>query len=80
MDSKPWYQSRAIWGGIVAIASPAIAFAAHVTIGQGDIASAADALASIGSGIGGLIAIYGRIKATRLIAPASPAATNPSNS
>jgi hypothetical protein len=51
-----------------------------VTIGQGDIASAADALASIGSGVGGLIAIYGRIKATRVIAPAPPAATNPSNS
>jgi hypothetical protein len=78
-QSKPWYASRTVWGGLVAVAAPVIGMMLHVTVGVGDQAVLVDALTGIGSGVGGLIAVYGRVKATEKIAP-PPAATNPSNS
>jgi len=66
MDSKPWYTSTTVWGGIIAAASPLIGVIFHVNLAS-ESAAIADALAALGAGIGGLIAVYGRTKATTTI-------------
>ena len=62
-ESKPWYASTAVWGGVLAALSPLIALAGY----QIDAGQAADILAAVGSLIGGALAVYGRVRATALI-------------
>ncbi|MCO6186680.1 hypothetical protein [Rhizobium sp. L1K21] len=63
-DLKLWYQSRTVWGALIAIlASVAQMGGVHVdTSTQGDIAAN---LVSLSGALGGLIAIYGRVKANK---------------
>ena len=72
MDSKPWYQSKTMWGAILAILAPVIGQLLHHSFSDTDIQSGADAFAAIGSGIGGIVAIYGRTKATTAITATTP--------
>jgi len=69
--SKPWYTSKTVWGGIVTIAAGAAGtfFGIHAT--NGDINQVVDNLTTLGEAasmivgaVGGLIAVYGRFKAT----------------
>ena len=65
--SKAWYASSGVWGGVLAVAAPIAGVVLKVSIGGDEIALAAEALAAIGGGVGGLLAIYGRVKATQRI-------------
>jgi len=63
---KKWYESRAVWGGLIAVGAAAVgAFGIVVdTETQGQIAD----LIVVGVGsVGGLLAIYGRVKAAKPI-------------
>ena len=55
-----------MWGGIVALIS-AGAGALHYSVSPADAANAVELFSSIATGIGSLIAIYGRIVATKKI-------------
>lgn len=66
-DSKPWYASSAVWGGILAAVVPLAALLLHINVNDIDTQTLAAALAAIGGGIGGVIAIVGRIRATKQI-------------
>ena len=61
--SKAWYASSGVWGGVLAVAAPVASVVLKVSIGGDDIALAGEALAAIGGVVGGLLAIYGRVKA-----------------
>lgn len=63
---KPWYQSKTVWGGLIAVAAPLLKMAGLDVDPalQGDIADAAVTLAGA---LGGLIAIYGRLSASASI-------------
>lgn len=63
-QDKNWWQSKAVWGGIIAfLAGIAGLFGIVVPEAvQGDLTTHVTALAGA---IGGLIAVYGRIKAER---------------
>ncbi len=61
--SKAWYASSGVWGGVLAVAAPIAGVVLKVSIGGDEIALAAEALAAIGGGAGGLVAIWGRLKA-----------------
>ncbi len=65
-DGKPWWQSNSIWGGIVAgLAGLAGLFGYQLDRAlQVDIASWIVGLASL---IGGVWAIFGRVKASKKI-------------
>jgi hypothetical protein len=63
-ESKPWYASTAVWGGVLAALSPLIALAGY----EVDAGQAADLLAALGSLVGGALAVYGRVRATAVIA------------
>lgn len=62
-EGKPWWQSRAVWGGLVAaFAGVGAVFGLEVNEAEAlEVAMAASAA------FGGLLAVYGRVKATRPI-------------
>lgn len=63
---KPWYQSRVIWGGIISILAPIAGFLG-VEIAP-DVASDIATLAATAGGlVGGGLAIWGRLRATKPI-------------
>lgn len=64
---KPWYQSKGVIGGIVAALSPIVAVLFGVDFGAEEQAALTDLIIQgIGVG-GGLVAIYGRVKAEHRI-------------
>jgi hypothetical protein len=72
-DTKPWYESIAVWGGLIACLSPLLRLLGY----EVDTVQATDLLTECGSLVGGVLAIVGRITATKLIAktPRGPSAT-----
>lgn len=63
-EKKQWWESRTIWGGLVAIGAAvagAFGIAADETT-QGDIT---DLIMVIAGAVGGLLAIYGRLRAEK---------------
>ncbi|PNQ25498.1 hypothetical protein C2E26_08490 [Rhizobium sp. YIC5082] len=67
MDStKAWYQSRTIWGALVAVFAPLFSIAG-LDLPTGLQGELADGLVTVAGGIGGLVALYGRLSATSAI-------------
>ncbi len=67
MDStKPWYQSRTVWGALIAVFAPLFGVAG-LHLAPGIEAELADGLVAVAGGIGGLLALYGRLSATSAI-------------
>lgn len=63
---KPWYASTAIWGGLVAVASGVLAVRG-ISVGAAEQELAVQLLTAVASTVGGALAIYGRVKASRRI-------------
>ena len=67
---KAFFASKTVWGAIVALGGSALTLG-HFTLTPADMAQAVDSLATIASAAGALIAIYGRVVASKKIrAPA----------
>ncbi|SMD10937.1 hypothetical protein [Rhizobium sp. RU36D] len=64
--AKLWYQSKTIWGGLIAVLAAA-ARLAGLEIGADIQAELVDAAMTLAGAIGGLLAIYGRLAATKPI-------------
>lgn len=62
--SKPWWKSKAILGGVVAIVSGIATSVFGVDVGSENVGEVVFGLAAA---IGGGIAIYGRVKANTVI-------------
>lgn len=71
-DTKAWYTSVGTWGGILAVIVPLVGMAFHLNISDVQTQEIAAYLAAVGSVVAGGIALYGRIKATKQIAPQPP--------
>jgi len=75
MDAvKPWYQSSGVWGGLLAVIAPVAGYFGYSFTAE-DAQAVADGLTQLivlGSGVasiaGGLIAIVGRVRASKKIA------------
>ena len=65
-QAKPAIQSRAVIGGIIAVGA-GIAGLFGVPVDAGTQASLATTVVDLASAIGGLMAIWGRLKATHVI-------------
>ena len=65
-DVKAWYQSRTVWGALIAILA-SLANAAGVQVTSGDEAELADLLVAAVGTVGGFIALIGRISARRQV-------------
>jgi cytochrome bd-type quinol oxidase subunit 1 len=65
-SEKNWFQSKTIWGSVVAILA-AIGSAFGIPIDIASQSELADALVQVGGAIGALFAIYGRFSASERI-------------
>ncbi len=65
-DTKPWWQSKTLWGAIVTLGSTVLGLAG-LDFGDVDSDTLIDVLTSLGAAIGGVLAIFGRITAKNRI-------------
>lgn len=65
-DSKKWYASKAVWGGIVALLAVLLGAFGYTITGD-DQSALIETLSVIGGSIGSLLAIYGRISASKKV-------------
>jgi hypothetical protein len=63
-DTKAWYLSKTVWGGILAIAASGMSLAG-VDLGALDQAELADQIPALLGAVGGIIAVAGRLSARR---------------
>jgi hypothetical protein len=63
---KGFLESKAVWGGIVALAGSALGIG-HYTLSTADAAQAVELVVSITTAVGSLVAIYGRVVASKKI-------------
>ncbi len=68
---KNWYQSKTIWGALIAVAASALQLAG-LEIGAQDQAELADIAVTLTGAVGGLLALYGRLVATGSIGGKAP--------
>lgn len=66
--TKTWWQSKTIWGGLIAVAA-AVMKASGADLSLSDQNGIADAIINLSGAIGGILAIYGRLSARGTIAP-----------
>jgi hypothetical protein len=67
VEEKPWYESKTIWGSLVAIAA-SLSAALGVGIDGTTQAELASIIVQFAAAAGSLVAIYGRLMATDIIA------------
>lgn len=67
VEEKSWYQSKTIWGSLVSVAA-ALAASFGITVDASSQSDIATAIVQIVGGAGALLAVYGRLKATQIIA------------
>lgn len=65
-DMKPWYLSRTIWASLVAICL-SVAGALGVSTNAIDGVGLTDALLQAATGVAALVALFGRLSASRKI-------------
>ncbi|MGG7518523.1 hypothetical protein ACQ3G6_11610 [Allorhizobium undicola] len=68
-ETKPWYVSRTVWGALVAIAAAGLHMSG-IDLAVADQAALSDQLVALAGAAGGLLALYGRLRAKKEIAPA----------
>jgi hypothetical protein len=65
-ESKSWYESKTVWGGLIALIA-GVAGIFGIDIGIEDQATIVNSLIAVGSAVGGLLAVYGRFTADKNI-------------
>ncbi|MBO6814636.1 MAG: hypothetical protein JJ891_07235 [Rhizobiaceae bacterium] len=66
VDEKNWYESRTIWGALMAVTA-SFAGMAGVTIDTMTQGELVEAIIQLVGGAGALLAVYGRLAATNII-------------
>lgn len=65
-DTKSWLASKTVWGGVIAVLA-AVAGLFGLPIDTGMQEEAVAILTAIAGGVGGLLAIWGRLKANKRV-------------
>ncbi|NTF31269.1 hypothetical protein [Rhizobium skierniewicense] len=65
-EMKAWYQSKTVWGALIAVVAPLL-HVVGLNLPAGFENDLAEGLMTVAGGVGGLIALYGRLAATRAI-------------
>lgn len=66
-NTKPWWQSMTIWGGLGQLLVLVAGIAAGIAPDPADTAHASSAVVEIATGIFALLSILGRFRATKKI-------------
>lgn len=66
-DTKKWYESKGVWGGVIAVLAAIAAPVFGVTIDEIEQGNLVDIAVGIAGVIGGALAAWGRIRATKTI-------------
>lgn len=67
VEEKNWYQSKTIWGALIAVAASFVS-AIGISIDATAQSDLAEAILQLITALGAMTAIYGRLSATELIA------------
>ena len=65
-DFKSLFASRTFWGGVIAVLAGVLGFFGY-ELGGADQSALIEAGAAVAAAVGGVIAIWGRVKASKLI-------------
>lgn len=65
-ETKPWYLSRTVWGALIAIAA-SLGGAFGIVFSEQDQAALSDAILEIVGALGAVVALYGRLSASRML-------------
>jgi hypothetical protein len=63
---KPWWASKGVWGGLVAVAA-GVAGAFGYVVSPEDQATVVEGIVALVGIFGGGLAVYGRIRASKLV-------------
>lgn len=63
-ETKPWWASKGVWGGVVAAAA-GLAGLWGVTVGPAEVEQIVTLFTAVTSAVAGLVAVWGRIRASR---------------
>lgn len=67
MDNiKSWYQSKTVWGALIAVLAPLL-HVVGLNLPTGIEEELAEGLVTVAGGVGGLVALYGRLSANSII-------------
>jgi len=66
VEEKAWYESKTIWGSLVAVAA-ALSATLGVSLDGPTQSQLAEVVVQLAGAIGALVAIYGRLSATDII-------------
>ncbi len=67
-DTKPWWQSRGIWGGLIALVATAVSVLLHKTIPADSQSALVDGIIALAQAVGGILAVWGRATAIEKVA------------
>jgi hypothetical protein len=62
-ELKNWYQSKTVWGALIAVAASALHLAG-LDIGADEQGELVNIAVTLAGAVGGLLALYGRVVAT----------------
>lgn len=65
-ETKSWYMSKTVWGGLIAVAAGA-AGAFGYTVAPDDQAQIVDAAVVVATLVGGLLSVFGRVMASKAV-------------
>lgn len=65
-DTKKWYMSKSVWGGMIAVAA-AVAGAFGFSIGAEEQSILAESAVAVAGIVGAVVAVVGRVKASKKI-------------
>lgn len=64
IDTKYWYQSKTVWGALIAILA-SVMHAGGFELGSEAQNELADGIVALAGAVGGLLALYGRLSAEK---------------
>ncbi len=65
-EQKPWYASMGVWGSAIAILAPLLSMLGY-SMADADRQQLSVLLGGIGGAVAGIVALYGRVTATKRI-------------
>ena len=65
-SNKNWWASRTVWGGLIALIAGALGVFGYTLLPE-DQAALIDGRSALAASLGGIIAIWGRVRASRQI-------------